>query len=175
MKILNKILTGTIAGMLLAGSAVAADYSTYAQPAYGPAGYGPSPFEGVYAGAYGGAAFDPNAKWALGGLAGVNFEVTDGVIVGAEAQGGAQTDGTTTTFEGLMLGKGGALIAPDVLAYGALGGGVVDGTGSWAAGGGAELLATDTLGIRGEVIGTGPWGGGLANTKVTAGVVWHVH
>jgi len=173
MNIARKLIAGSFVAIALGGVAHAADYS-YSPNSYATTPFGASPFEGVYAGAYAGAGFDPNAKFALGGMAGVNFEVVDGVIVGAEVQGGAQTDGTTTTFEGLMLGRGGALVAPDLLAYGALGGGLANGTTSWAAGGGAEFMATDSLGVRGELLGTGPWGGGLANTRATAGVVLHV-
>lgn len=148
---------------LLALPAAAQDY-------YGSA----SPLEGAYVGAYAGGAFNPNAAWALGGMAGVNFEVQPGILAGIEAQGGATTNGTSTTWEGMMLARGGAAVTPDAMVYGALGAGVVNGTTSWGIGAGAEAIVAPQIGVRGDVLATGPWGSGLNRTKATAGLVWHV-
>ena len=130
--------------------------------------------EGAYVGGYLGGAFDPNASWALGAMAGVNFEVTPGVLAGLEVQGGADVKSGSTTWEGLMLGRGGAALTPDSMVYGQLGAGSVNGTSSWALGGGAEAVVAPQIGVRGDLVFTGPWGSGLNRTKATAGLVWHV-
>ncbi len=152
-----------ISAALCAAPAAAQDY-------YGSA----SPLEGAYVGGYAGGNFDPNASWAIGAMAGVNFEVTPGVIAGLEAQGGVNTDGTTTTLEGLMLGRGGAAVTPDSMIYGQVGVGTIGGTGSWAIGGGGEAVVAPQLGVRGDILATGPWGNSLNRTKATLGMVWHV-
>ncbi|MBU1175425.1 MAG: hypothetical protein KKH72_08470 [Alphaproteobacteria bacterium] len=136
--------------------------------------YGTSPFEGAYVGGYAGGAFDPNAAVALGGMAGVNFEVSPGIIAGLEVQGGAELKSGSTTWEGLMLARGGGAVTPDAMVYGELGVGTVNSVTSWGVGLGGEAIVAPQIGVRGEVIGTGPWGSGLNRTKATAGLVWHM-
>ena len=152
-----------LSAVLCAAPAAAQDY-------YGSA----SPLEGAYVGGYAGGNFDPNASWALGAMAGVNFEVTPGFMAGLEAQGGLDINSSRTNVEGLMLARGGAAVTPDAMIYGSLGAGSVGGTGSWAIGGGAEAVVAPQIGVRGDVLATGPWGSGLNRTKATAGLVWHV-
>lgn len=155
--------------MILAVTAFSiSSISAFGQSAY----YGTSPFEGAYVGGYAGGISNPGAT-TLGIAAGANFAVTDGIIVGAEAQGGAAF-GNTTTFDAMMLGHLGYEVDDQIMIYGALGAGVVNGTGSYAIGGGAEAIVMDQLGVRGEILGTGAWGGGLNSAKATAGVLWHV-
>lgn len=150
--------------LTLSGAAAAQDYSYYLG----------NSFEGVYAGAYGGAMTNPSMSGTVGAMAGANFAITNEIMAGAEFQGGATFVGGGTQFDALMLGKAGATISPDTLIYGAAGGGWINGTGSYAVGGGAEYIATESLGVRGELLGTGGWGGGLNNAKATVGVVWHL-
>lgn len=146
-----------------------------AAPAAAQSYYGtPSPLEGAYVGGYGGGSFDTGSSWSLGGMAGVNFEVTPGIMAGVETQGGANVNSTGTTWEGMMLARGGGGISPDAMVYGMLGAGVVNGTTSWGVGGGAEAIVAPQIGVRGEVLGTGPMGSGLNRAKVTAGLVWHM-
>lgn len=176
MKLAGKIFV--VVAMLFSGSSALAQDS-YPQDAYGQDSYGqdvygtPSPFEGVYAGAYTGARFNPGTSAMLGVVAGANFEVTDNFFVGAEAQGGAAF-GTTTNFDALMVGHVGYEVSNQALVYGALGAGFVNGAGSYAAGVGVEVLALQDLGVRGEILGTGPWGGGMNGAKASAGVLWHL-
>jgi len=162
MNIPCKILLATAALCFSASGA-------FAQSAY----YTTSPFEGIYAGGYAGGMLNPGVTGTLGVVGGANFAVTDGVSVGAEAQGGAAF-GNTTTYDALMLAHLGFEIDDQVMLYGALGTGVIDGTGSYAIGGGAEAIVMDQLGVRGEILGTGAWGDGFSATKATAGVLWHV-
>ena len=140
-----------------------------AQDYYG----GASPLEGAYVGTYIGGVTNPGA-WALGGMAGVNFEVSPGIIAGLEAQGGADISTGNTTWEGMMLARGGVTVSPDAMVYGEMGFGSINGTTSWGLGGGAEAIVAPQIGVRGEVLGTGPWGNGLNRAKATAGLVWHV-
>ena len=141
-----------------------------AQDYYGAA----SPLEGAYVGGYAGGSFDPDASWALGAVAGANFEVSPGILAGVEAQVGAYDIGSSTDWEALMLARGGAAVTPDAMVYGQLGVGNVDGQGSWALGVGAEAVVAPQIGVRGDILSTGPWGDGLNRTKATAGLVWHV-
>lgn len=143
--------------------------SAQAQSSY----YGLSPFEGIYAGGYVGGVMDPSAAWTLGGVAGANFAITDGFVAGVEAQAGITLD-TSTSIDALMLGHLGYEANDQVMVYGAMGAGIINGVGSYAVGGGAEMIATDQLGIRGELLGTGAWGGGPKAARATAGVIWHV-
>lgn len=161
MSIFPKVIAGILVAILVAGPAAAQSY------------YAPSPFEGAYVGGYAGGTFNSATAATVGGMAGVNFEVTGGVMAGAEVQGGA-TLGTTTTWDGLMLGRAGVVVTPETMAYGALGAGMVNGTTSWALGGGAEFAFTDQLGARAELVATGPWASGLNQTKATAGILWHI-
>lgn len=159
-----------ISAIALCLSAALCAVPAVAQEYYGSA----SPLEGAYVGGYLGGNFDPNASWAVGAMAGVNFEVTPGFLAGLEAQGGVNTNGTSTNLEGLMLARGGAAVTPDAMVYGEVGAGSIGGTGSWAIGGGAEAVVAPQLGVRGDVLATGPWGAGLNRTKATVGLVWHV-
>lgn len=141
-----------------------------AQDYYGNA----SPLEGAYVGGYAGGSFDPNSALALGGMAGVNFEVQPGLLAGLEAQGGANVKSGSTTWEGLMLARGGAAVSPDAMIYGDLATGIINGQTSYGIGAGAEAIVAPQIGVRGDILATGPWGSGLNRTKATAGLVWHV-
>lgn len=146
--------------------------SASAQDAYGA--YGPSGFEGIYAGGYVGGLFSDDSKGTGGFVAGANFEATETVVVGAEAQAGISTDGKVTTGDALMLAKVGALISPETMVYVAGGGGIADGKWTYAVGGGAEYLVTQNIGVRGEVIALTNTVDGWTDTKATAGVIMHV-
>lgn len=159
-----------VLGFLAALSSLA----LFAAPAAAQSAYGYSPFEGAYVGAYGGGSFGSGNAWALGGTAGVNFEVSPGIIAGVEAQGGANIGSGSTTFDGMMLVRAGTAATSDAMIYGELGAGTIDGTTSWGVGVGAEAIVAPQLGVRGELLGTGPWGSGLKRTRATAGVVFHL-
>lgn len=159
------------AAMGLAGMVIFAG-AAQAQSAYDYY-YAASPLEGAYVGGYVGGTVGNGVAATLGVTAGANFKVTDGVMLGAEAQGGVGTGTNGVEYDALMLAKGGVLMAPDAMVYGTGGFGVVDGKNSYAAGVGGEVMAGPGLGLRGDVLGTGQWGGGFNRAKVTAGAVWH--
>jgi outer membrane immunogenic protein len=148
--------------------------SAFAQDAYMADPYAAgAPFEGVYAGAYTGAKFNPGTAVTLGVIAGANFSVTDNVLVGVEAQGGAAFS-NPTKFDALMVGHVGYEFDDMAVLYGAAGGGLVNGTGSYVLGVGGEVMLVQDISLRGEILGTGPWGGGLNGAKANAGVLWHL-
>ncbi len=135
--------------------------------------YGVSPFEGFYAGAYVGGNFNPNATTTVGGMAGVNYALTDNILAGVEMQAGATLD-NPATFDALMLGRAGYELNDMALVYGAAGGGVINNKGSYAVGGGAEVIAYDKVGVRAEALGTGEWGSSFNASKLTLGAMWHL-
>lgn len=156
------------------GAAVLMSAGAQAQDSYGAAYPALSPFEGIYAGVYGGGRFVPGMSALTAGIiAGANFSITDSLVLGLEAQGGA-TFGPAISYDALMLARAGAEFNDQFLVYGAAGGGWISGVGSYAVGGGAEFLALDQLSVRGEVLGTGTWGAGLGGVKANAGVLWHL-
>lgn len=155
--------------------AALAPISAIAQEAYSADSYytAASPFEGLYAGIYTGARFNPGTAALLGVAVGANFTLMENFSVGVEAQGGGAF-GATSTFDALMLGHVGYELNHQAMIYGALGAGVVNGTGAYAAGFGADVMVMDQISVRGEILGTGPWGGGMNGAKASIGAMWHL-
>lgn len=154
---------------LVAPSAHAADFG------YGPAGFS---FDGLYLGPYLGGAISPSdTDGTIGGAVGVHFTGMDPLVTGAEIQGGVADHNSKAAYDLLALGHLGVLVTNDIMAYGALGGGV-DTAGSthavWSAGGGAAIGITDSLSARGEALYMHEVGGSANKTKVTAGLMWHL-
>lgn len=135
--------------------------------------YSAMPFDGLYAGGYVGGTFNPGASLNAGAMVGTDFAVTDSMRAGLEVQGGLTT-GDSGGIDALMLGRAGALLNPETLVYGAAGGGWVAGSGAYALGGGAEMLVTDSVGVRGELLGSGNWGQGPSKARATLGAVVHL-
>lgn len=160
---------------LAAGLALAA---TLASPAWAQSAYdyygGTSPLEGAYVGGYGGGSVGGGLAGSLGGVAGANFTVGEGMMVGAEGQLGATMRSSGTNLDALMLGKAGALVAPDAMVYATGGGGVVDGSGAWAVGAGAEVMASNEVGLRADALGSGKWGNGFNRLRITGGAMVHL-
>jgi len=156
--------------ILLASSILSlSSFAAYAQSEY----YGASSFEGFYAGVFAGGKFNPAAVTNIGGAAGVNFAVTDSILAGVEMQGSA-TLAATPTYDALMLGRVGYEVNDDIMVYGAAGGGLIDGTTSYAVGGGAEAMIVQQVGIRAEGLATGEWGKNVDSSKLSLGVMWHM-
>jgi outer membrane immunogenic protein len=135
-------------------------------------------FEGFYAGAQGGAAWlpGPGIVGTVAGVAGVNFALNDAMLAGLEFQGGASINGTGVTgIDVLLLGHVGTYLTNDLMAYGAAGGGLVNGVGSYAFGGGLEYPLADQISVRGEILGTGAWGVMPNGARASAGVLFHMN
>lgn len=164
---LRTILTGALAGLVMATGAVAQDAYGYDSTVFN--------FEGFYAGFYGGgnwtaASLAPSA----GVMAGVNFAVTDFVLAGVEVQAGGNF-ATPTTYDALMLAKIGMLLSDDAMVYATVGAGSVASAWGYAAGGGVELALMDGLSARGELLATGAFGAAPTAAKGTVGLMWHMN
>lgn len=135
-------------------------------------------FEGFYIGVTGGAAGFPvtGLVGTVGAVAGANFAVVDGVLAGVEFQGDTLWNGAGFQgFDALFLGKLGGYLSDDMMVYGAAGGGWADDTGSYAFGAGVEMAVVDQVSVRGELLGTGAWGGWPNGGKATVGLLWHMN
>lgn len=168
MKIPCKFLVASIVAALVPLSANAQE--AYTSDSYYTAA---SPFEGLYAGIYTGARFNPGTAAMLGVAVGANFTLMENFVVGLEGQGGASFS-TPWVYDALMVGHVGYELNHQAMIYGALGAGIVNGTGSYAAGIGADVMVVDQISVRGEILGTGPWGGGLNGAKASVGALWHI-
>lgn len=141
---------------------------------YGPYGYGSGggfDWDGFYAGVYGGGVPFGTTSWNAGIFTGVNVSV-DSAVFGVEAQLGGDF-AATTSIDALVLGKGGVSLG-DALIYGVGGLGVVSGGFGYAFGGGAEYAFTNYMSARVEALGTGAWGAGPNDLRVTAGLAFHM-
>jgi hypothetical protein len=149
----------------------------------------PRAFEGLYAGAYVGAAINFGwdyfidyghglhlSRFALGAMGGINYYLTDNFIVSAELQGGYSHDSSGDVgWDALALARVGFAPINEVMVYGVGGLGVLENQFSYAAGGGAEWALWGDAGIRAEIIAIGSFSQSEAFTasKWTAGTVWH--
>ena len=152
--------------------------------AYDDAGFD---WTGFYVGANAGAEFTgENTNGVVGALAGYNFAVSDGIILGVEGRADYVFNGDFNAGEYLALARVGMTPTDSVLIYAAAGAGYRDTSndgnsegGIYALGGGAEVAVTDAVSLRGEVLGIGFLGdgldgdNGLAAAKATAGVLFH--
>ena len=158
-------------GLMTAGAS-AADYGlSPGSTSYNPAAFN---FNGFYLGAEGGLT-SVHSIGSLGVVAGVNFDIADPVLAGIEFQGDWLLTGSPSTpYNFFALGRLGVVVTPELLVYGVLGPAWVAGTPSYALGAGAEYALTDTLSVKGEVIGTGTWGAGPSSAKIQAGLLFHL-
>jgi opacity protein-like surface antigen len=174
MKLAHSLLAGAALAVSLATSATAADLLKPADPIYSSSLFN---FEGLYLGGSAGGAIDGGAlTGTLGVIAGANFAVTDGIIVGGEFQGDAYwTGGGFTSFDALALGRVGGFISDNTMLYGDLGAGFKGGTAVYAVGGGAEMALSGPLSLRGDLQILGPWGALPSTGRATVGLLWHMN
>lgn len=142
-----------------------------------------SNFEGLYLGVTGGAMLNSNSAYLagadgsapqVGAVAGVNFYLTESVVVGAEVQGSVSIGASGTTGDAFALGRVGYSSNDDMMIYGVAGPGVANGTSVYGVGVGTELSLTNELGVRGEILGVGTYGSGPDAIKANAGLIWHI-
>lgn len=131
-------------------------------------------WDGFYSGVYGGGVpvSDGDPSFSGGIFSGVNVALDQTFVLGAEAQLGADFD-TDFALDALILVKGGAAFG-DALVYATGGTGYVAGDFGYAFGGGVEYGLTNYVSLRGEALGTGAWGAGPNEMRVTAGVAFHM-
>ena len=141
-------------------------------PAYNAAAFN---FNGFYIGAQGGYVAGADHSGELGVVAGVNFDLSAPVIAGIEFQGDwlpGVSSGSTYDF--FALGRVGVVVTDAFMLYADAGGGWSAGTGSYAFGAGGEYALTDQVSVKGEVLGTGPWGEAPAGAQIQAGLIFHL-
>lgn len=161
-----------LAAILMATAAIATHASAqdYGPFGYGGGGYG-FDWDGFYAGVYGGGVPFGDTSWNAGIFTGVNVSI-DSLVLGVEAQLGADM-ADSTSLDALVLGKGGMSFG-NALVYATAGTGIVSGDFGYAFGGGADYGITDYMSVRGEVLGTGEWGAGPSDMRLTAGIAFHL-
>lgn len=157
------------------GSAQAADLLIgNADPIYDSALFH---FEGFYVGGTLGIGNYPEAGrvGTVGVVAGNNYELTESLVAGVEVQGDIAWNDDQMGLNALILGRFGGYLTDATLLYGAAGAGSVDSEAAYALGGGIEQAITDSLSVRGELLGTGGFGGGVDGGKAAIGLLWHMN
>nr|WP_314257110.1 hypothetical protein [uncultured Devosia sp.] len=185
--LVRSLALGVAAVALLSSAANAADLiiPTSPEPIYEAAGFD---WEGLYAGARIGGVFaddalgDTETNLSLGGAVGVNFLPADAFLLGVEATADyVWTDGDDygDFFANV---RAGAIVTDSVLVYALAGVGVAatdgDSEGAYQLGGGVELAVTDSVTIRGEIVGQGFFDDAAGDdffdaAKATVGVFYH--
>lgn len=170
---------GVAAAALMVGGAQAADLiiPTTPQPIYAPAGFN---WEGLYAGVQGGGEFFNGTTYGvIGGHVGVNFIPADPILLGVEATGEYWWNNAVSGSEFLINARIGAVVTDSVLVY-AIGGTGIENTGGnsqgiYQLGGGVEFAVTDSISVRGQVVGLGYYNNAnfFDATKATVGVSFH--
>jgi len=186
---------GVAAAALLAGGAQAADLiiPTTPQPIYEAAGFD---WEGLYAGVRLGGQFTSSdattngyntlaagtTSGVLGAAVGVNFIPVDPILIGAEVTGDFLWNNTATNSSEFFANlRAGAVVTDSVLVY-AIGGLGTNNTGAtnvgvYQLGAGVELAVTDSVTVRGELVGQGDFDGAadpfFEAAKATVGVYYH--
>ena len=199
---------GVAAVALMASGAQAADLiiPTTPEPIYESAGFSwDGLYAGVQVGGVftdivavdgAGVVVDDDLTFGVvGAHVGANFIVADPILVGVELQGNYlwNSDNDISAGEFLALGRVGAVVTDSVLVYGAAGvgtkfsddidfngveAGVQDSTGIYALGGGVEFAVTDSVTVRGEILGIGYFEDDAGDdffdeARATVGVSYH--
>jgi len=181
---------GVAAAALMVSGAQAADLfiPTTPAPIYEPAGFD---WEGLYVGVEAGGLFtgaNPlnnlatnQTQGLIGGVVGVNFIPADPILVGIELQGD-YVFGNNDAGLFLALARVGAVVTDQVLVYAAGGVGFTTRNnttdGIYALGGGVEFAVTDSVSVRGEVLGLGDFTNAgtdsfFESAKATVGIFYH--
>ena len=183
---IRSLLLGASIAVVASVGAQAADLiiPTTPEPIYEAAGFS---WDGLYAGIEAGGIFadDVDTTGLVGGIVGVNFTVADPIVIGVELQADYLfLDGDDAGLV-LALGRVGAVVTDSVLVYAAGGVGTSvggegddDEEGVYALGAGVEVALTDSVSLRGEVLGLGSFDDDANDdffdaAKATVGVFYH--
>ncbi|MFP9137123.1 outer membrane protein [Devosia sp. XGJD_8] len=186
------LLIGVSIAALGSVAAQAADLiiPTTPEPIYEAAGFD---WEGLYVGARAGGQFTgsdastyagypiSSTSGVLGVAAGVNFLPMDPLLVGVEVTGDYIWNNAFSTGEFFANLRAGAVVTDSVLVYAIGGVGTNNRTGFnqgvYQLGGGVELAVTDSISVRGELVGQGDFDGAadpfFETAKATVGVYYH--
>ncbi len=200
--IARSLMVGVAAAALMVSGAQAADLlvPTTPEPIYEAGGFD---WDGLYAGVQLGGYFsdidvvdgagvlvdDDIAFGVIGAHVGVNFTVADPILLGVELQGNWLWNGDNDISAGelLALGRLGAVVTDQVLVYAAGGvgwqfsddidfGGGDDSEAIYALGAGVEFAVTESVSLRGELLGIGSFDDGddfFSGARATVGVSFH--
>lgn len=178
---LRLVALTALATALMGSAAFAADLTIPAapEPILDSAGLS---WEGMYVGAIGGGyTFDGDSQGFVGGVIGGNVYVADPVFVGGELQLNYyfESDDFPEAWEVLALGKLGIVVSPGFAIYAAAGLGYVqedeDDYTQYAIGAGIEAAITESVSLRGEVLGFGDVDGddGIDSARASVGLFYH--
>jgi outer membrane immunogenic protein len=188
---LRTLLAGASLAVLSTVAAQAADLiiPTTPQPIYEAAGFD---WEGLYAGVRVGGQFAnattdyanyplSSTSGVLGAAVGVNFIPVDPFLIGAEVTGDYIWNNAFSTGEFFANLRAGAVVTDQVLVYAIGGLGTNNRTGFnqgvYQLGAGVELAVTDSVTVRGELVGQGDFDGAadpfFEGAKATVGVFYH--
>ncbi len=149
MAVLRLALMGVAASALMVGTSMAADLVIDA--AVDEIALA-TDWDGLYLGVQAGYDFDGYVD--VQGVAGVNFMVSDGFLLGVEAAIGPYFDvggGGGNGYEGYLAGRAGFAV-DSALLYVLAGADIVDGDVGWVAGAGAEFMVADSTSMRLQVL-----------------------
>ena len=144
-------------------------------------------WDGLYAGVRAGGQWSTNvtptiSNGVVGAAVGANFIVADPFLIGAEVTGDYVWNNTFSSGEFFANLKAGAVVTDSVLVYAIGGVGVQTAnnvsTGLYQLGGGVEVAVTDSVTVRGEVVGQGAFNRPnnspfFQAAKATVGVFYH--
>lgn len=178
----RSLALGVAAVALASSSAFAADLivPTTPEPIMESAGFS---WDGLYAGVQGGGQFYTATSYGLvGAHVGANFTVAAPIVVGVEGTAEWIFNNNASFGEFFANGRLGAVVTDQVMIYALAGTGVEvnnAGTtfGTYQLGGGVEFAVTESVSVRGQLVGVGFYNDGNNNffdgSKATVGVSYH--
>ena len=174
------------------GCAAAQDNALYFSPELIAEFTAPTPFEGLYAGVLIGAMSarknnfnvgGADIRAELGGVVGWNQPVVPGVIVGGELQASIASDFQGSNYlRAMAIARLGFAAGDNGLVYVLGGVGRVGEGWAFEAGIGAEVMVTDTIGVRVEAAGIGQLGPvpngnnipAISAMRISSAVLWQL-
>lgn len=188
----RSLTLGVAAAALISSGAMAADLiiPTAPQPIYEAAGFS---WDGLYAGVQGGGLFgrDDVSFGVIGAHVGYNFIVADPILLGVEGTAEyvwGRNNGVDQNAGNFFINaRVGAVVTDSVLVYALAGTGIEtrdgrigadDQQGVYQLGAGVEFAVTDSVSVRGQLVGYGYYDDAVRQdffdgAKATVGVSYH--
>jgi outer membrane immunogenic protein len=136
-------------------------------------------WDGLYLGVHGGGEFfNANTYGVIGAHAGANFIVADPLLLGVEITADYAWSSTVSYVELFANGRIG-VVADQVLIYALAGTGIESSNnasnGVYQLGGGVEFAVTDSISVRGQLVGYGYYNNNdlFSGAKATVGISFH--